>query len=143
MFFLILVIGCTNKKKSEQSASSPEDSLSSYLSLANDIHLPQKDKQKYNKKAFEIVINQKNDSIIRINLFKIANRYYNMNDWNGYFETTKLISEKSKKSHDTINMAKSYTYLGDYYGIKNISDSAFYYYFKAEKLYLLLNDNYN
>jgi signal transduction histidine kinase len=143
LFFLILLIGCTNKNNSEQKVTSSEDSLSSYLSLANDPRLPLEFKQKYNQKAFEIIINQKDDSINRVNLFKIANRYYNMNDWKGYFNTSKLILERSKNSHDTVNMAKAYTYLGDYYGAKNISDSAFYYYFKAEKQYLNINDNYN
>ncbi|WP_319800273.1 sensor histidine kinase [Flavobacterium sp. N3904] len=140
---MILIFGCTNKKKSKQNASSSEDSLSSYLTLANDIRLPLEYKQKYNQKAFDIIIGQKDDSINKVNLFKIANRYYNMDDWKGYFQTSKLILERSKKSHDIVNMAKAYTYLGDYYSAKVISDSAFYYYFKAEKLYLNLNDNYN
>ena len=76
---------------------SSKDSLSSYLSLANDIRLPLELKQKYNQKAFEIIINQKDDSINKVNLFKIANRYYNMNDWKGYFETSKLSFRTIKK----------------------------------------------
>ena len=82
-------------------------------------------KKKYNQKAFAIIMNQKDDSINKVNLFKVANRYYNMNDWKGYFETSKLILERSKNSNDTVNMAKAYTYLGDYYGAKSISDSAY------------------
>lgn len=140
---MIFLFGCTDKKKSEQKKISSEDSLFTYLSLANDIHLSTKEKKKYNQKAFEIIINQKEDSINRVNLFKIANRYYNMNDWNGYFKTTNLVLEHSKNSNDSISMAKAYTYLGDYYSAKSVSDSAFYCYFKAEKLYLLQNDNYN
>jgi signal transduction histidine kinase len=141
--FFILFIGCTNKDKSKDNAISSKDSLPSYLSLANDIRLPLKSKQLYNKKAFEIIIAQKDDSINKVNLFKVANRYYNMNDWKGYFDTSKLILERSKNSNDTINIAKAYTYLGDYYVAKNISDSAFYYYLKAEKGYLNISDNYN
>jgi signal transduction histidine kinase len=143
LLFLILLIGCTNKKKSKQSVTSSNDSLSTYLSLANDSRLPFELKQNQNQKAFEIIINQKEDSINKVNLFKVANRYYNMSDWKGYFNVSKLILERSKSSQDTVNMAKAYTYLGDYYGAKNIPDSAFYYYFKAEKQYLNLNDNYN
>ncbi|WP_232735238.1 ATP-binding protein [Flavobacterium sp. 5] len=66
-----------------------------------------------------------------------------MNDTKGYFNTSKLILERSKNSHDTVNIAKAYTYLGDYYVTKSVSDSAFYCYYKAEKLYIKLNDNYN
>jgi signal transduction histidine kinase len=141
--FFAVIIGCTNKNKSEKNIGTPEDSLSTYLSLANDISMSYELKQKYNGKAFEIIINQKDDSINKVNLFKVANRYYNMNDWKGYFETSKLILGRSNSSHDTVNIAKAYTYLGDYYIKKSISDSAFYSYYKAEKLYLKLNDNYN
>ena len=143
ILLLIFCIGCTNKNKSKQNSIPSSDSLASYLLLANDIHLPQELKQKYNRKAFDIIINQKDDSINKVNLFKVANRYYNMADWKGYFETSKLVLENSQKSHDTVNLAKAYTYLGDYYKKKSISDSAFYCYNKAEKLYLKLNDSYN
>jgi len=144
-FFLVFFIGCTNNKvtKKSQTSSSPEDSLSSYLTLANDDHLPYAYKKKYNQRALAIILNQKDDSINKVNLFKIANRFYNMNDWEGYHETSNLILERSKKSSDTVNMAKAFIYLGDYYGAKAISDSAYLNYYKAEKLYSKLNDNYN
>ncbi|MDI6048556.1 tetratricopeptide repeat protein [Flavobacterium sp. XS2P24] len=64
-----------------------------------------------------------------------------MNDWNGYKETVHLVLENSKSSKDSVNMAKAYTYLGDYYGAQAVSDSAFLYYSKAEKMYS--HDNYN
>jgi signal transduction histidine kinase len=143
LFLFFVVIGCSKVNQDNQEAIVNQDSLSSYLSLANDFRLPFEFKQKYNQKAFAIIINQKNDAINRANLFKVANRYYNMSDWKSFHETSNLILERSKIGKDSINMAKSYTYLGDYYGAKNISDSAFIYYFKAEKLYVKLNDNYN
>jgi len=120
-----------------------EDSLSTYLSLANDVHLPVQFKQKYNRKALEIIMSQKDDSINKVKLFKVANRFYNMNDWKNYLVISNLILERSKKSHDTVHLAKAYTYLGDYYGVKGISDRAYLNYYKAEKLYTKLNDNYN
>jgi len=141
-FLLIFFSGCT-KKIEEKDITLAEDSLSSYLSLANDIKLPFKYRQQYNRKALAIITQQKDDSLNKVNLFKVANRYYNMNDWKSYLETTKLILEKSKKSNDSIHIAKAYVYIGDYYGIQSISDSAFLNYFKAEKLYLKINDKYN
>lgn len=141
--FLVFFIGCTNNKVSKKNSHPTEDSLSTYLTLANDEHLSYANKKTYNQKALSIILNQQDDSINKINLFKVANRYYNMNDWQGYQETSNLILERSRNSNDSINMAKAYIYLGDYYSAKAISDSAFYCYFKAEKLYLTLNDNYN
>lgn len=142
-FLLIILFGCTKKDTTDIDVSPSADSLSTYLSLANDDNLPYKYKQKYNQKAFSIIINQKDDSVNKVNLFKIANRYYNMSDWDSYQKTTELILDRSKKSNDSVNIAKAYMYLGDYYSSKLISDSAFMNYYRAEKIYSQINDQYN
>lgn len=138
MFFL----SCTKKNNLNKSIS-PEDSLPVYLSLANDINLDYYLKQKYNQKAFSIIINQKNDSLSRANLFKVANRYYNMNDLKSYREISELVLDKSVSAKDSSSIAKAYTYLGDYYSAHIVSDSAFRNYFKAQKIYLQIDDKYN
>ena len=127
LFFLLIVLSfaCNRKNQVNKSIASSEDSLPVYLKLANDINLPLSFKQKYNQKSLDIILNQKNDSVNKINLFKVANRYYNMSDWKAYLKTTKLILERSRITKDSVNMAKSYTYLGDYYVSVSISDSAF------------------
>lgn len=140
---MVILFGCTKNKVAKQNSSISEDSVSTYLTLANDDHLPYTYKKKYSQKALAIILTQKDDSINKVNLFRVANRFYNMSDWKSYLETSKLILERCEKSHDTVNMAKAYTYLGDYYVEKSISDTAFYNFFKAEKLYLKLNNNYN
>ena len=146
LLFLLLFLfflGCTKKSNLESNTSSPEDSLPIYLSLANDINLSYDFKQKYAQKAFSIVVNKKNDSVSRVNLFKIANRYYNMNDLKSYKVISQLVLDRAILAKDSVNIAKAYTYLGDYYGGKVISDSAFRNYFKAQKIYLRINDQYN
>ncbi|MEO8533385.1 MAG: ATP-binding protein [Flavobacterium sp.] len=145
ILFLLCVVffGCTKKDREDKNVKLSEDSLATYLSLANDINLPFKYKQDYNRKAFAIIINQKDDSLNKVNLFRVANRYYNMSDWTSYLQTTKLVLERSKNSRDSANMAKAYGYLGDYYTVKSVADSAFLNYFKAEKVYLKINDHYN
>jgi signal transduction histidine kinase len=137
----LVFFGCVKKDKAIATVGSPEDSITSYLSFAKDNSLPLQKKQEYNQKAFAIIINQPNDSMNKVKLFRVANRYYNMNDWNGYKETVHHVLENSKSSKDSVNMAKAYTYLGDYYAAQAVSDSAFMYYSKAEKMYG--HDNYN
>lgn len=66
-----------------------------------------------------------------------------MSDWKAYFNTTKLILERSEKSKDSVHMATAYTYLGDYYVSQSVSDSAFMNYFSAEKTYLKIKDQIN
>jgi signal transduction histidine kinase len=144
LFFLLFAfLGCTNKSVDKKMMHTPEDSLSIYFSLANDLNLPIPKRQEYNHKAFDIVVNQKNDSLNRVNLFKVANRFYNLSNWVAFNKTVHLVLEKSENALDTTNTAKAYVYLGDYYDSQAISDSAFLYYFKAEKMYDKLGDNFN
>ena len=138
-----MFLGCTKKTKVNSAEVSSRDSLSSYLSLANEDSLPLIKKQQYNRKALAIISNQPNDSMNKVNLFKVANRYYNMNDWKGYKETVRLVLENSKSNNDSVNMAKANTYLGDYYGAQAISDSAFICYSLADKIYDNLNDDHS
>ena len=139
----MVFFACTKKNSENQTTSSSEDSLSTYLSKANDFSSTTKARQQYIQKAFSIIINQENDSLQRVNLFRVANRYYNLNDWKKYHEVARIVLDKSEISKDTVSIAKAYSYLGDYYGSQGVSDSGFLYYFKAEKIYLQRTDNIN
>ena len=135
-------MACT-KKAGNLEMTSSKDSLPAYLTLANEDNLPLHIKQKYAQKALSIILEQKDDSLNKVNLFKVANRYYNMSDWKAYLKTTKLILERARVSKDSVHMAKAYVYLGDYYLSQSISDSAFLNYYKAEKTYQRINDQLN
>ncbi len=143
MLLFLIIFGCTKKDNLYKNSNSSKDSLSIYLSLANDINRPYALKQQDTKKALSIILAEKDDSLNKVNLFKVANRYFNMNDLESYGGISKLIITRSINSSDSINLAKAYTYLGDYYSRKSISDSAFLVYFKAEKMYKQINDKNN
>ena len=143
LLLLTAFFACTKKSKESLIVSSSKDSLATYLSMANDFSLSSMKRKDYIQKAFTIIINQENDSLQRVNLFRVANRYYNIDNWKSYHEVVLIVLKQSESSKDTISTAKAYAYLGDYYGSQGISDSAFSSYFKAEKIYLNLKDNYN
>ncbi|WP_369765842.1 tetratricopeptide repeat protein [Flavobacterium sp. WC2429] len=144
LFFIFFVFfGCSNKKTESIIVTSSEDSLSTYFSLANNFSLAKEKRLLFTQKAFNIVVNQEEDSINRVNLFKVANRYYNINKWGEFNKTVHLVLEKSEKAKDTLNVIKAYTYLGDYYESQAILDSSFQFYYKAEKMYEKLGDNLN
>lgn len=141
-FFGLILIGCADKKKNftERQTS---DSLDIYLAMANEDTLPLKKRLDNNEKALRILLTQNNDSLNRKNLFKVANRFYNMNQSEEYFNVSKIISENSIAVNDNQNIAKAYSYLGDYYANNSKNDSAFLYYTKAKKIYIKLKDNIN
>lgn len=141
LFFV--VFGCSEKEKGFESINAAEDSLSTYFALANDFTLARDKRQEYSHKALDIVINQKNDSLSRVQLFKVANRFYNINNWKEFNKTVHLVLEKSEIVNDTLSIIKAYSYLGDYYDTQAVLDSSFQFYYKAEKMYSKLGDNFN
>ncbi|MFV8331634.1 ATP-binding protein [Flavobacterium sp. GSP14] len=142
LLFVFLVFSCTQKKTGPKTISRSQDSLEAYFSSANNFDLPPRQREKYIEKALEIITLQENDSIYRVNLFKIANRYYNLENWEKYKKTVRLVLEKAEMKRDVFSMAKGNSYLGDYYDSQAIPDSSFLYYDKAQKIYLGLNDSY-
>lgn len=143
ILFLILGVSCTQKKTVSKNEEIPKDSLEIFFSLANNFDLSLDQRQLYIQKASAIVNRQNNDSVYRSNLFKIANRYYNLDRFEDYKKTVTLIIKKSGAKQDNNSIAKGSVYLGDYFLLKERSDSAFFYYNKAENKYLELNDTYN
>ena len=144
LFFILFVFfGCSKNKTENITETSSEDSLSIYFSLANDFSLAKEKRLLCTQKAFNIVVNQEEDSLNRLNLFRIANRYYNINKWGEFNRTVHLVLQKSENAKDTLNVIKAYTYLGDYYESQAILDSSFQFYYKAEKMYEKLGDNVN
>jgi signal transduction histidine kinase len=143
LFLLLVFFACSKGKTENDTFNASEDSLSTYFSMANDFSFSRERRQEYNRKAFDVVVNQENDSLHRVNLFKVANRYYNINDWKNFNKTVNLVLNRSENAKDTSNIIKAYTYLGDYYESQSVLDSSFQFYKKSEKMYENLGDNIN
>ncbi len=139
----IFSFGCTQKKPKETISNPTSDSLSFFLEKANDYDVRITKRVDYNKKAFAIVMDQENDSLHRVNLFRVANRFFNMNNIIGYKQVVDEVLDKAIVAKDSLSTAKAYEYKGDFYDAKGISDSAYYNYSKSEKIYLSLHDNVN
>lgn len=143
LLLVFVLFGCSKKNEIENNVITSKDSLSSYLTLANDFQSTREKREQFNRKALNIIKLQSNDSLNRVNLFRVANRYYNMDNWKDFKITVDLVLENSVSSKDSVNIAKAYTYLGDYYSTQTISESAFLNYSNAEKIYDKLDDTYN
>lgn len=141
-FVFILLIGC-KKNINENIGDQNKDSLSFFFDEANNDSLPFEKRYSSVNKALDIVSAEKNDSINRVNYFKIANRYFNMNAFEDYKKITTLIIGNSEKANDTLSLIKAYSYMSDYYIEKKIPDSNYVYNNKIEKLYTHLKDYNN
>ena len=133
MFLFVSVAFCKKSKHIQSENKISNDSL-----FSKTIYNGLEENKKLlfvNKLAF-ILKSKPNDSLTRLYHFRLAGRYFNLNDYNNYFIQSKKVLELSKQSNDIINIAKSYQFLGDYYFKFFRNDSAFYYYSKSEKEYL-------
>lgn len=146
IFFLLLVlflISCKKANKSQASATYRNDSLTYFFEMANKDSIVYEKRHRYATKAFNLISKESNDSISRVNYFKVANRYFNMAALEDYKKTTLLIINNSLEAKDTASLVKAYSYMTDYYVSKNAPDSIYIYNYKLEKLYTILKDNYN
>ncbi len=116
------------------------DSLAFYFQEANLDTLPYQKRYSYAQKALAIVSKQPNDSMYRVNMFKVANRYFNMNALEDYKKITNNIVSSAEDVKDSTSLGKGYGYLGDYYAEMYVSDSAYRFYNKAEIIFRQLND---
>ena len=116
------------------------DSLELYFKISNDDYAPYQQRLDNTEKALAIVNKLEKDSMYRVYMFRVANRYFNIRNYTKYKNTTDLIIKNSIKENDTFSLAKGYSYLGDY--CDNICpDSAYSYYNEAIKLFIKINDN--
>ncbi|HXJ99682.1 MAG TPA: ATP-binding protein [Gelidibacter sp.] len=78
---------------------------------------------------------QDNNPTNRHALFKVASRYEKLDLETKYYNTVNKAQELALEKNDTLDIAKSLWYKGDFHDAKESYDSAFYYYSQSEKLY--------
>jgi len=131
-------------QKDESNSSLLDDSnVDSLLSKANNYNYDKKTRLGNASKASDIIYGKKNITQTREYLFKLAGRYYNLEEYEKYIKVCRDVYKMARVSKDTLAIAKSLHYIGDYHYNKFKNDSAYYYYSKAEKTYLNLNREEN
>ncbi|HTO16442.1 MAG TPA: tetratricopeptide repeat protein, partial [Edaphocola sp.] len=121
----ILIIGCSQKKLDDNN----------YFLRYDNSELDNNHKEELLDSLYYHFSAQSNDSVNRYALFKVASRYENLDLETKYFNTVDKIHEWALEKNDTLDIAKSLWYKGDFHDAKESYDSAFHYYSQSEKLY--------
>jgi signal transduction histidine kinase len=137
--FIFILISCQQKKTNVISAS--ETIVDSLLLYSNDLKLDQQKRLQYNNRLWEILQTKENDSITRVNYFKLSAGYYNIGQLEKYLAVCRKAYNLALQKKDSLNIAKSLYRIGDYYSDNFENDSAYYYYTRAEKTYLRVKNN--
>ncbi|MES2812971.1 MAG: sensor histidine kinase [Bacteroidota bacterium] len=133
IFWVIALFSCNNRKDVNNPIVLKE--VDSLFSVSNDFNVNKQQRVLLANKLFELLQNRDNDSIKRAGFYKLAGRYFNAEEYKKYLAISKELYVLSVEANDTISMAKSLGYIGDFYYSKFKNDSAYFYYSKAEKIY--------
>ncbi len=138
---LFITFSCNKDFKTNETNEFNSDSLYKYISFAKDEKMLPKKRLQFNKKAFKILENHKNNQEYRDNLLNVTEIFYKFNQDKDLQKSLNLLLAKSKEEKDVVKIAKAYSILGNnYFGIGE-NDSSFYYFLKSEKLLIKLKDS--
>lgn len=138
--FLILILSffqsCKNEKKINHIYN---DSIVFYNKEIKTSNYPDSIKKILTDKVLRLNYFNKNDSIRIKNNDTIAYNYYKLNYSNDYKKVAKQNLIESIKIKDTARIIKSTINYGHFFLRNSIQDSAYFYFDKAQKLYVLNN----
>jgi signal transduction histidine kinase len=144
IFLFIFFASCNDNKKNDlRNGNDLNDSLSFYLFKINEKQNSQKSLEFYSKKAITAINSKINDSITRNKTLQISISLFRLKQWREFKNSLNVLEQKAIEANDSINLAQAYRYKGNYYKNILVNDSAFIYYVKAEKLFVLLKDDLN
>ncbi len=139
----LLLFSCQTKNKKTDTISDLSEPMDSILELVSNEELPREQKIKILDSLSQIIIEGKNDTISRMNMIQVANQYFYINEIEKYLVSSQKIIEMGQEAKDTVDIARGYQYLGDYYTDRSDSDSAYYSFTQSEKLYAKTDDREN
>lgn len=123
------------------SCTEKNDNNSSRFNLPKNYYgLSVKNKRDILNKEFLKIIASKNDSSKVNALLKLSNEYYYIEDYKLSVNVSKEICSITKSIGDSLNLGKSFYYVGDCF-MGSQKDSAYYYYKESEKIFKKINNN--
>jgi signal transduction histidine kinase len=96
-------------------------------------------KEKYLDSISDLLKSKENDSIVREAYLNVATEYYYSNNLKKSLSSSLRALKLSKEAKDSVRIPKALFYVGDCYR-NSKSDSAYFYYLQAEKLYYQIHD---
>lgn len=125
---MFLLVGCN-----KTSENSKEDFFIAYDNLQTDNNT----KERILDSLYGVYSQERNDSTTRKVFLKLASRYEELGLDIKYYNTVNKVQLWASEEKDTLDMARSLWYKGDFYENRQVFDSAFHYYSQSEKLYRL------
>lgn len=107
--------------------------------LFNNKNLESQSNEKYLDSLFDLLLLQKNDSVVRNSFLRLSTEYYYGNYFKKSLSASLTALKLSNEADDKERIAKSLYYIGDSY-VNVKKDSAYFYYLQAEDKFYELAD---
>ena len=135
LLILISIILCSNFIFSQNEIDKDIDTIVQMLEKTNDNSISNIEKLSYAENARLLSVEISNDTLTIQALRYIALNQYKLKNYNLFKKTSKEFLNLSLKIKDSLSIAKANVYLGQFYSKASQSDSAYFYYYNAEKIY--------
>lgn len=141
LLLLAAVMSLVSCKKDISARDSDSASqIATLLDSAGTASLPLARREAYLDTVYSELADKKNDTLTRYFYRKTASTYYNIERYDKSIIVGRKIANLAREAKDTATLARAYYYNADSFYGKSESDSAFFYYTQAEKLYSDLRD---
>lgn len=144
MLFIALSLQCCKEKAIKEGTVNLNkvDSIPIWINQAKGSNLDYNSKQNLLLKAYRLSLKRKNDSV-KVNMLRtLTNEFYKLNDTTIFLEANDKTYNLSVQLKDTFTTADVFWNKGNYFSDKEILDSSYYYFYKAQKLFSTIGQNY-
>lgn len=137
LFIILIILSCSKEKNTIPN----KVDTNILIENSENSNLSQSKRILYSNLALKNLIQSENSIINRKNLLRVAEQYYKFYESDKLGKVCRLSLQMSLKANDTIALARTYNYFGKYKTDLNQIDSAYYYFNKAERLFLYNNND--
>ncbi|MFP2995763.1 tetratricopeptide repeat protein [Spongiivirga sp. MCCC 1A20706] len=141
VFFLFLFFSCRQENQ-EILPKNRVEHLKKLIDSSQYANIPKHTKLLLADSAKNIIKTLPKDTLYNQLAIEVASCYYMIDEWNQYAKATEVFLENAIRIDDTSAIAKAYYNKGLIKGRFLEYDSAYYYYYNANKLYSQLKNDY-
>ncbi|EZH71322.1 hypothetical protein ATO12_10845 [Aquimarina atlantica] len=138
--FILTIIGCNDPNQTIESKELKSNLIQSYIDEAKNKQNSKEERRNNLEKAYGIY-STLNDNTFKVEkIQEISFQYYALKDYDKYRDMNEKALKLSISINDSLNMARSFAYLGIYHRRSEL-DIAYKNFYEAEKIYASLRDN--
>ncbi|MDH7447751.1 tetratricopeptide repeat-containing sensor histidine kinase [Aquimarina sp. 2201CG14-23] len=137
--FSFVFASCEQKTETSKKNIPKLNLIDSYIENSKDPSKTIEERKEYLKNAYTRYITLNDNIYKRKKIGEISVSYYHLNDYKTSKKMDKEMLNLSISINDSLGIAEAYSRLGIYYRSKQLLDSTYYYFYKADKLYISFN----